>query len=248
MALVLPFVLFSALALAGLIWMIVYPLFKEARDRKLRETQHPDEPWLWRGDWAAREAHEITPPRATLWLMAGIWCLATLPFAWLFRDRELRDPAAIMALLFLASGVATVGLAAYSTLRRRKYGTSLCRLERLPFRVGDVVRGEITTRMHELPAEGFQLRLVNLRRTVTGSGKQQRVKETVLGTVEQTVHPANVMRGPDTIRIPFRFDTPANGQPTDLRNMRDRALWRLEVRAEVPGIDYRATFELPVFP
>jgi hypothetical protein len=43
------------------------------------------------------------------------------------------------------------------------------------------------------------------------------------------------------------FQIPSDCEPSDERNPNDRTLWRLTASAKVPGIDYSATFEVPVF-
>jgi hypothetical protein len=43
------------------------------------------------------------------------------------------------------------------------------------------------------------------------------------------------------------FAIPADATPSDPDRAADRVLWRLEVTGEVPGMDYAARFEVPVF-
>ena len=47
--------------------------------------------------------------------------------------------------------------------------------------------------------------------------------------------------------LPVRFPIPPDALPCDDHNSRDTVLWRLEVSAEVPGVDYASAFEVPVF-
>ena len=47
--------------------------------------------------------------------------------------------------------------------------------------------------------------------------------------------------------IPVVFQIPADCRPSDDRDASDKTLWRLITSAKVPGIDYSATFEVPVF-
>jgi hypothetical protein len=55
--------------------------------------------------------------------------------------------------------------------------------------------------------------------------------------------------GPGSARIPVSITAPADQRPT---SMADRARghieWRVHVEADMPGIDYRAGFDVPVFP
>ena len=47
--------------------------------------------------------------------------------------------------------------------------------------------------------------------------------------------------------IPVAFAIPRDAMPSDPGNANDRVLWRLQVIGEVPGVDYSAAFEVPVF-
>src|SRR5262249_26932959 len=47
--------------------------------------------------------------------------------------------------------------------------------------------------------------------------------------------------------IPIAFAIPADARQCDDHDPNDRVLWRLEVSADVPGIDYASAFEVPVF-
>jgi hypothetical protein len=210
-------------------------------------AQHPNEPWLWRDDWAqraVRESYEIGG--WCLWGFAGVWNLFCVPLWFLVRWEWPMDARTLLMAAFPIAGMLLLLLAAYQTLRRRKYGISVCRLERVPIAVGSTLRGEIDVRLREVPPAGFALRLASVRRTVTGSGKNRSVSESILWQDEQTVtHGA--MPSPNGLRLPFRFDIPWECEPATLADPSDLVVWRLHVSAEVPGIDYQSFFELPVF-
>lgn len=210
-------------------------------------AQHPNEPWLWRADWAGRAVRESTEVGG--WCLLGfalVWNLFSLPLWFLVRWELPMDARSLLMAAFPVSGVLMVLLVVYHGLRRRKYGTSVCRIDRVPIPLGSTLRGEVDVRLDEVPPSGFALRLASVRRTVTGSGKNRSVHETVLWQDELTVtHGA--MPSPQGLRVPFRFDIPWECEPANLANPADLVVWKLYVTAEVPGIDYQAAFELPVF-
>jgi hypothetical protein len=47
--------------------------------------------------------------------------------------------------------------------------------------------------------------------------------------------------------IPVSFVLPSDAVASDPDNSNNRVLWRLEVSASVPGVDYESSFEVPVF-
>src|SRR5687768_5123998 len=194
-------------------------------DRAIRETAVP-------GGWC-------------LWGFVLLWSLFSLPLAFLVRWELPMDAKTALIALFPLSAALLILVALYHALRRRKYGASLCRVEQVPIPLGATFRGEIEARMSEMPASGFSLRLVCLRRTVS-SGKSRSVHERVLWQDEQSVT-HGPMPSPKGMRVPFRFDIPWECEPTDLTNPSDALVWKLDVSADVPGIDYQASFELPVF-
>ena len=210
-------------------------------------AQHPHEPWLWRRDWAERTVRQSADLGGwCLWGFAVVWNLFCIPLWFLVPWRWPMEAPTILMAAFPVSGALLLGLAVYQALRHRKYGISLCRIERSPIALGSTLRGELEVRMHEIPAGGFALRLASVRRTVHGSGKNRSVNETVLWQDEQTIA-HGPMPSPNGLRVPFRFDVPFDCEPCDFSDPSDTVLWRLHVSAEVPGIDYQAAFELPVF-
>lgn len=214
----------------------------------LRE-QHPDAPWLWRREWAEGVLlDQLAPGALFLFLFALVWNGISIPLlVVVFRNAQRHDPKILFALLFPAIGVGLIAAAGYQILRRQKYGVSRCRLDRVPVTPGSEFRGEIETRIEETAGHGVVLRLTSIRRTTTGSGKNRSTTEAILWRDEQTVGSAWLARSPVGTRVPFRFTLPADAQPTDERNPSDVFLWRLDVSADVEGIDFAARFELPVF-
>ena len=145
----------------------------------------------------------------------------------------------------------TAGLiiaATYTGLRRMKFGVSVCTIDSVPIHRGHNFHGEIEMRGDAVPDDGYRLRLVCVRRVVRGSGKSQSIEETPIAQQETRVSAASVMRlATGGVRIPFSMTAQSEGAACDIRNARDQILWRLEATAEMPGIDYAASFELPVF-
>jgi hypothetical protein len=82
---------------------------------------------------------------------------------------------------------------------------------------------------------------------VTGSGKNRSVWEKIRWREQQTLSPERLLPGPDGALIPVDFQIPNDALASDNANANDAILWILEADANVPGVDYRDTFEVPVF-
>jgi hypothetical protein len=215
------------------------------------QASAPDQPWLWRPEWTARRIPDQRRNITTfLWIFAIFWNAVSFPVSFLVvRDwPKDQDPAVLLVLIFPVIGLGLIIAATYTSLRRLKFGVSVCTIDTVPIRRGHTFHGEIEMRGDAVPEEGYRLRLLCVRRIVRGSGKSQSVDEQALAQQEMRVSAASAMRSPTGgVRIPFSMAVPSEGKSCDIRNPRDQILWRLEAAAELPGIDYAASFELPVF-
>lgn len=208
-----------------------------------REARHPDEPWLWREDWAARRIADGSALEMGLaWAFAVLWNLVSIPAAVVGVRAAVREGnrAALVALLFPAVGAGLLVWALRITIRRRRYGSSVLELRTLPAAVGHALEGTVRTPAGLRPPEGFRVVLSCIRRVTSGSGRNRSTSESVLWQEEQRIHAAG-------LGVPVAFAIPADAVPSDPARGGDRTLWRLELSAEVPGVDYAAGFEVPVF-
>lgn len=207
------------------------------------EALHPDAPWLWRDDWAARRITDGSRTQMwSAWVFATLWNLVSLPAA-IFGVRAALNEgnkAALVALLFPLVGLGLLVWALRATLRYRRFGVSRFELATLPAAVGHSLEGTLRTPAALRPPEGFRVVLSCIRRVTTGSGRNRSTSESVLWQEERRV-PGT---GAD---VPVAFAIPPDAAPCDATRSSDRTLWRLEVSAEVPGVDYTARFEVPVF-
>jgi hypothetical protein len=234
------------LALLAIVAAAMVRTVQAGRARRALQRQHPNEPWLWRKDWAegvVRGGGVV--PLWFVWIFGCLWMLIAIPV--LLQAKVSEHGPGRYLIYFPGVAVIVLCFAVFMTAKRIKYGVSLCRLERVPAPVGGTLRGEIQAGVRETPQNGFQLRLSCVRRVVTGSGKSRSEREIVEWQDAQTVGTGHVMPGSEGARVPFRFDIPADCEPCDESDPRNVVLWRLDVRADMPGIDYTSRFELPVF-
>jgi hypothetical protein len=219
-----------------------------ARNAVLR-SQHPGQPWLWRDDWAARRIEERRGAKlAVLWAATILWNAISSPLVIVFRrEWEKGNAAILLGLLFPLIGAMMLIGAIYGTLRRLRFGASVCTIDQLPISAGGRCSGAISLRGEPVTESLFQLTLSTVRREITGSGKSRSTNETILWQEQKSVPGGAVMRAADGLRLPFQFDLPPDARSTDLRHPNDQIVWRLDAGADLPGVDYAASFELPVF-
>jgi len=212
-------------------------------EQEALEARNPDQPWLWRADWAAGRIDDSTQGTMTgAWLFAGLWNLVSIPAAVVgVREAVEKDNyAGLFALIFPLIGVGLLTWAIRAAARYRKYGVSRFELGTRPGVIGHALAGTVRTSVTLLPPEGFKLTLSGIRRVTSGSRDDRSTTETVLFQDERRV------RG-DGRSIPVVFPLPADVHPSDQSNANNTVLWRLDVEAAVPGIDYASSFEVPVF-
>ena len=214
-----------------------------------RRNVNPMQPWLWRDDWAARRVAEANRGGlAVFWIFALMWNAITIPVVVLVARQFPRNlPAVTIVFGFGGAGILFLAAGAYSALQRAKFGRSVCAIDRLPVEPGQTLSGQIEHRGTQVPDAGYRLVLACVNRIITGHGRGRSAVTQTLWETAQVVSGALAAPSPAGMRVPFSFALPADAPSSDLSKPDDLTLWQLTVSAELPGIDYKATFQLPVF-
>ena len=213
------------------------------------EEENPDEPWLWRKEWA--EGRITGGSRATMifaWIFAGFWNLISWTLAIGIVPAALNEGelAALFVLIFPLVGALLLTWAIVATLRYRRYGISVFRMATVPGVIGRTLRGVIILPSRVRPVDGFDVKLTCVRRITTGSGKNRSTSERILWQEERSIRDSSQV-GATATAIPVTFVIPDDAEESSPRSSDDQIVWRLEAEASVPGIDYSARFEVPVF-
>ncbi|HJW94275.1 MAG TPA: hypothetical protein VJ901_11725 [Thermoanaerobaculia bacterium] len=201
--------------------------------------RYPDRPWMWRRDWAANAINDAGMFRVgMMWVFAIIWSLISLPLLFVFPWREVREsPIAVLPFLFPTIGAILLISVLYKSAQRWKYGASICHIDHMPIAPGHTFHGEIETRVRDMPPSGFNVRLTCMRRIGTGKSSSQKVEW------QETQNIALATPSYEGAHVPFSFAIPADAATSG----ESYIVWSLDAWAEVPGIDYKASFELPVY-
>jgi hypothetical protein len=222
---------------------------RERRAGLLRE-QYPGAPWRWREDWADGRAEPAARKSGVvfLWVLAIIWLLVSSPMAFVLKaEIHKGNSLAAIGLILPLIGIGMLISAVRQTLLWNKFGVSAFEMATVPFAPGGRLAGAILTGLDLHPDGGFRLRLTCVNRTVTGAGSNRSVDEKILWREERTMTRPLPSDDPARARIPVSFILPADARETSTENPADQIRWILDADAKVPGLDYHAEFELPVF-
>jgi hypothetical protein len=86
------------------------------------------------------------------------------------------------------------------------------------------------------------IRLIALSRERRGSSTH----DSIVCHEERELEPSLIRRTADGVVIPIEIAVPADAPPSESGDGGTQVFWRLNVDAEVPGVDYSASFDVPV--
>ena len=214
---------------------------------KAQRIAHPNEPWLWREDWANRHIHSTHGLLAILvTTMAVIFLLFSIPLLIKAPDIARKEGLGI----WLAAGLfplAACGLLYWAMIcifRWVRFKKISFELTNCPGVVGGYLEGIIHVGRPIDPTAGFVLRLSCMQRYRSGRSN----KTSTIWQEEVDILSAQTTRGIFGTKIPVRMTIPFEAEstsedPSRLPNIQ----WRLEVLASLSGADLHAFFEVPVF-
>lgn len=243
-------------AVFALFPMVVFALMvtgaKRKKKAKSRLDAHAERPWLLRPEWVNGRIRSGS--RAALifiWLFSLTFSGFCIPILlnFLSPTGDKGIPAVVFGGLFMLAACGLLYAAIYMTVRWLKYGKSYFELATNPGVVGGWFKGAVHSGLRLGPNDKVHLRLTCAREYTTGSGDNKSRHTDLKWQEENTIPAARVEFGGvgGATRIPTTFYIPRDCRPTTLDDSSDRIVWRLEVTADIPGVDFKATYEVPVF-
>jgi hypothetical protein len=208
-------------------------------------ARYPEQPWMWNEEWASRRVGDSNRTHTTmLWLFALLWNAVSWPVI-LVLPKELKhgNYTVLVAAIFPVAGVILIGGAIRATMRSRRFRRSALVLDDVPVPLRGTLRGRVEVPYEPLAeASSIAVRLTAL--TWVRSGKS--TYPSVVCKEEVQIPRGMVSRMRDGVAIPIAVDVPSDGQETHSEG-NSQLQWRLTVDAELPGVDYNASFDVPVF-
>ncbi len=238
------------------------------REKAYEEIENLDEPWMARKAW---QSSTLTNKERGGYLILAILFLGIsgAGAGWFIWNEIIQATTpewpVLMILLLPLFGILFVYQNYKAYRRRQRFGTSEMELETMPARLGKRMLAEVRARLprSEFPDHGVQVQLSCYRRTVyqepstdSDGDRKTKLKERkrLLWRGEKQMR-ARTYNG-DQACIPVSFEMPA-GLPESTAKKRSKrylarthkadTIWVVNVHAEVPGVDYDAEFEIPVY-
>ncbi len=227
--------------------LLIY-VFRSPKKKDPSDPAYRDAPWLVNDKWQTPTIRSNSKSTMYVtWGFAAFWNLisAPLPFVVYVEVLEKENNLALIGLLFPLVGLVLITWAIRQTREWRRFGPTPVTLDPYPGSIGGHVGGTIDVRAPYDSAARFKLTLTGVNSYVSGSGKNRSRREKAVWQDTQYAHAEPRVDG---TRVTFRFGVPAGQPESDAEQSGDRYhLWRLNLKAELPGADLDRDFEIPVY-
>jgi hypothetical protein len=185
----------------------------------------------------------------TLRPLALIFALATAPLLFyaiarlIYRaaDAEAKFVDVVIVAILAIVNAGLLAAALYVTVRARKFGRSHLELLSAPVGIGGAVLGTIVTGRPVTFTSPVRVALRCEERRITGDRGGNR---SIVWQTEQAIDPPPSSSADTATRFPIKFMIPRDCPPTTHKS--PYVTWRLTVHASMQGINYYATFRIPV--
>ena len=227
--------------------LIIFVL-RAPKVKDLSAEKYRDQPWLANDKW--QTAIVKSGSKAAMWggwAIAAFWNLvsAPLPFVIYTEVTEKNNLPALLGLLFPLVGVGLITWAVRRTLEWNRFGPAPLTLDPFPGSIGGHVGGTIEVNLPYDSNAQFSLTLSNLYSYVSGSGKNRSRTERAEWQDTQVAHVSSGAKGS---RLSFRFDLPQDLSESTADQSEDSYyIWRLNLKADLPGVDIDRDYEIPVY-
>ncbi len=209
------------------------------------------ETWMRDHPWRTDEARDENLTRAGRALgFAAFMLLFLTPFNWFaFLSGGAPMPVKGIIAFFDLLGALVAWSAVYGFLQVAKFGRTSLGFERFPYFLGETlsVRFRIPPRFGGVETVRFTLRAIEEAYETRGAGRN-RSKRVICYELhrDETTRELRMPELDEGRDVPVTFEIPADGPPTRLGE-RPATYWEVEAKAEAPGIDYSATFLVPIY-
>lgn len=223
-------------------------LLRTPKPKDTSDPQYADRPWLMNDAWQMATIRSSSKAAMyTTWGFAAVWNLisAPLPFVLYEEVVEKENYIGLVGLLFPLIGIGLLVWAVRRTLEWRRFGPAPVTLDPYPGAIGGHVGGTIDVNLPYDASAKFPLTLTNIYSYRSGSGKNRSRREQAKWQDSLLAHTERSVNG---TRLSFRFELPEGLEESDAeRSTESYYLWRLNLKADLPGVDIDRDYEIPVY-
>lgn len=224
----------------------------------MRSTEPPeppeDAPWRVRPAWRTRTLTGTGSTGTVSTSTAVILNLVTWPVAGFVLYQAIWQPSepmwrTLLILIFPLAGIWAAWTHIKRVLQWWKFGTSTLAMETMPARLGHSLRARLHAPIapEDAPEEGFDVQLSCYRRYVDHSGDGSSIKRRLLWRDEKSLRGQISSEKKAATEVAIAFEIPADEIPSTPHKTTERILWELSAEADIDGLDYEISFEIPVF-
>jgi len=218
---------------------------KQKDKQKILQQEIDAQPWLKNKNWASPNIRSGAKKSvAVMWGFAIFWNTLTVPAASKIPEELQKGEFGILVvLLFNLVSLGLLVFAIVKTLEWRRFGVTALTMDPHPGAIGGHVGGYIDVKLPYQSEHKFKVTLSNIYSYVSGSGKNRSRHEKVKWQDIAMVNGAPSLQG---TRLSFRFDVP-DGLRASQEHSDSFYKWNLDINADLPGVDLKRQFEIPVF-
>ena len=245
--------LFLILAICG---GIMFAAMSYARRRHKYQVQaqrlHPDEPWLWRPDWANLliRSSSFEWPWALV-ALAALYLSVVLPISLLALVESGRQITTVPGVVLILIGVALLNAAVWQWTGAQTLKGATFRMSAVPGVIGGSLAGGVILRKKFPEDATFRAALECVQTTrVHSQNDRANYREKILWRDSTAVQKTLSAADAHSTAIPVYFAIPFGCQPTrPARGVDDKETihWNLKVGPETDSFGKYAQFEVPVF-
>jgi hypothetical protein len=221
--------------------------FRNERDRLAKQQTYPNEPWMWRAEWADKVV--VTRSyKFNRWVVAFVafYLLVALPLAFLVMREWGQEIVSTPGIILMVVGLALFSAARLQLKHGKTFKGAEFRMSALPGIIGGPLAGAVVLKGKAPDDTKFRVVLECLQRRHSTGDDEQSTHEAVewrdMVTVDKTIPVHDV----DTSAIPVYFAIPYDANPTGEQG-RTTTRWLLKAGIEEENFHRYATFEVPVF-
>ncbi|MCP4150783.1 MAG: hypothetical protein GY757_23760 [bacterium] len=218
------------------------------------QRKYPGTPWKWREDWSSGKISGTNKTNMVFFTFSAVfWNAISWGLFLAFNSDPGKENVSYFMLIFCAIGLLLLVKAVRLILVWKRFGASVLELTTIPGVIGGTLQGMLKCRLKALPEKPVLLTLTCIhrrttRKKVSRAGQSDTTTDDIkLWKVDTSVDPRRIKKEANGISIPVFFAIPSNKKPSDDTDRNNIIWWRLNIHANIPGVDYKEEFEVPVF-